>query len=375
MATIASIEKNLVKYSSEGNQAAFLSTLKSVTSSQWALISGNTYNWVMSNLAVGDENGNIQDNVVATMVRDIVSRAGTNIPIASISSGIAGYAGRHNWDALDAVTDYLTPAQKANLHGDYGVAGALEYIVDAAGAGTGSDYAKYAAITRDFMSKLGAQVRNETVNDAIEAFGPGHHNLMAMNAILDYTALSRIEAATKLMVVNHFGSASFKTDGADNVTGTSGTDIIMAMGGNDTVRGGNGGDLLYGNAGNDTLYGDAGHDWLTGGIGADTLTGGTGNDVFFFDNLVGVDKVTDFNKSQDYLDLSGLLDKFDPVTDAICEFVRGVDVVSNGKVVSTSLMVDVDGAEGAAKFVQVASINGDVDIKALYNAGQLLVEV
>ncbi|MCE7888012.1 MAG: type I secretion C-terminal target domain-containing protein [Alphaproteobacteria bacterium PRO2] len=373
MPTIATIEKNLLQYSEAGNRTAFLNTMKSITTAQLPLISASVYTRTLYNLTGGDDDGSIRPDVVATMTRDLMSKAGTYVPIVAVSLGIASYAGGHNWDALDAITDYLTPAQKASLHGDYTLVAALDYIVDAAGAGTGSDYSKFAAITRDFVSKLGAQVQNATIGDAIEAFGPGHHNILAMNAILDYTAVSRIDAGTKAALKNF--AWQLKTDGADTVTGTSAADRISGMGGNDTIRGGGGHDVLFGNAGNDVLYGDAGNDWLVGGIGADRLTGGAGNDVFFFDNLTGVDTITDFNKSQDYIDLSGLLEKFDPVTDVICEFVKTTTVVSNTGVTQTHLSVDVDGAAGAAKFVDVVVINGNVNAKALYDAGHLLVDV
>ena len=88
----------------------------------------------------------------------------------------------------------------------------------------------------------------------------------------------------------------------------------------DTLNGGQGDDILFGNAGADTLNGGAGFDILIGGAGADNLTGGAGNDQFVIlsgdspaviggsgnnGTISGFDVITDFNPSQDKLNLPG----------------------------------------------------------------------
>ena len=63
--------------------------------------------------------------------------------------------------------------------------------------------------------------------------------------------------------------------------------------------------LLDGTAGNDRLTGTAQADLLQDGAGADTLTGGAGADIFVFASDGQTDTVTDFDPSEDRLDLSG----------------------------------------------------------------------
>lgn len=64
-------------------------------------------------------------------------------------------------------------------------------------------------------------------------------------------------------------------------------------------------DVLMGEAGNDTLIGNAGDDLIFAGEGRDTLTGGAGADIFAFDADRIPDLITDFEKGEDKIDLSG----------------------------------------------------------------------
>lgn len=68
-------------------------------------------------------------------------------------------------------------------------------------------------------------------------------------------------------------------NGDDMLTGHSGNDTLQGDAGNDSLWGGGGNDRLLGNAGNDRLYGDGGSDSLDGSTGNDTLSGGSGNDT------------------------------------------------------------------------------------------------
>jgi len=103
--------------------------------------------------------------------------------------------------------------------------------------------------------------------------------------------------------------------GSDQITGTDGKDIIHGNSGNDTLAGGGNNDELDGGLGNDILVGGDGDDMLFGGAGNDTLTGGTGNDTYVWRSgeqgtaaLPAIDHVVGFDKTQDVLDISDLLD-------------------------------------------------------------------
>lgn len=93
--------------------------------------------------------------------------------------------------------------------------------------------------------------------------------------------------------------------GNDYLDGDDGNDTLDGGDGNDRLDGGKGVDTLIGGAGNDKLDGGKDNDTLTGGTGDDTLTGGDGKDTFVFSLGDGKDKVTDFQKSKDIIDLRG----------------------------------------------------------------------
>ena len=103
--------------------------------------------------------------------------------------------------------------------------------------------------------------------------------------------LSAIEAVTG----GNFG---------DRLTGDRGANRLEGMGGND---------LLSGGAGKDSLIGGLGADRLSGGTGADRLSGGAGADIFVFRSAAesgtgrgSQDRITDFVRGADLIDLSGI---------------------------------------------------------------------
>jgi endoglucanase Acf2 len=109
--------------------------------------------------------------------------------------------------------------------------------------------------------------------------------------------------------------------GDDTLNGNDGNDTLHGNSGNDTLNGGDGNDALHGNlghdtlrggAGNDTLYGNEGNDVIDGGLGADLLRGGAGHDTFDFNTLLDstkseTDRITDFTKGDDVIDLSDMV--------------------------------------------------------------------
>ena len=94
--------------------------------------------------------------------------------------------------------------------------------------------------------------------------------------------------------------------GADTLRGGAGDDTLEGQHGDDTLEGGAGDDTLSGGTGNDTLVGGAGDDTLGGGTGDDVLIGGAGSDTFIAElGKPGADTISDFNPSQDTIDLQG----------------------------------------------------------------------
>lgn len=124
----------------------------------------------------------------------------------------------------------------------------------------------------------------------------------------------------------------------------------------ETITGNASSQSLYGNDGDDVIYGLGGDDVLYGGSGIDFLYGGTGADTFVLDDSADIDHVHDFNIGEgDALDLSDLLTGYDPLTDAINDFVS---VTSDGN--DTFVSVDADG--GADNFVDVAILHNVSDL-------------
>lgn len=138
------------------------------------------------------------------------------------------------------------------------------------------------------------------------------------------------------------------SNGNDTLFGGEGDDVLIGGDGTDVFEGGTGNDYIAGGKGNDTLFGQEGSDILTGGAGndilrgvepqqfgegrpdpnapipgageVDILTGCRGKDKFILGDTTSVyyddgqmttagtndyALITDFNKSQDVIELKG----------------------------------------------------------------------
>ncbi|WP_447791238.1 M10 family metallopeptidase C-terminal domain-containing protein [Pseudomonas farris] len=123
------------------------------------------------------------------------------------------------------------------------------------------------------------------------------------NAIIGNTISHTSKGATLI-----YGDGSY-------VSATVPMTTVQGTAGNDTLLGSAASEIFYGGAGNDTINGAAGGDILVGGAGIDKLTGGTGADTFRFaaqsDSYRNAtasfdDTITDFDVTQDKIDLAGL---------------------------------------------------------------------
>ncbi len=120
----------------------------------------------------------------------------------------------------------------------------------------------------------------------------------------------------------------FGNSGQDVLSGNLNDDYLDGQKGQDILIGGDGNDTLMGGLGKDLLTGESGNDILTGvdinainpGIEEiDTLTGGGGSDIFvlgdvnntYYDNLDNdYALITDFNASEDSIQLHGKADDY-----------------------------------------------------------------
>ena len=144
-------------------------------------------------------------------------------------------------------------------------------------------------ITGSNLSTYGVAERNEDGTDR--------------NAIIGNTISHTSNGATLV-----YGDGSY-------VSATVPMTTVQGTAGNDTLLGGAASEIFYGFGGNDTINGGAGGDILVGGAGIDKLTGGTGADTFRFvaqsDSYRNAtasfdDTITDFDVTQDKIDLAGL---------------------------------------------------------------------
>jgi len=144
---------------------------------------------------------------------------------------------------------------------------------------------------------------------------------------------------------------------AESTTDSGGT----RQGGNDTIHGGDGDDIIYGQEGDDIIYGGAGENILSGGSGADT---------FVMEAVKqGIDVIRDFDANEgDVLDISGLLQNYDPVQQAIDDFVFTRDEGGG-----TVLSVDITGSGDASKAVDIVALEGidSIDLQGLVENGNI----
>jgi Ca2+-binding RTX toxin-like protein len=163
--------------------------------------------------------------------------------------------------------------------------------------------------------------------------------------------------------------------GSNNLIGHSGNDIIKGGANYDNINGRNDNDTLIGGAGNDIIRGGNGDDIISGQDGFDRLTGESGADIFVFEKATAfndIDWIEDFDLAElDQIDVSGLLEQYDPQVDDVTNFVQITDDGTD-----SFLSVDVNGT--ANNFIQIAVIKGVLglgDVSQLETNGALITDL
>lgn len=148
----------------------------------------------------------------------------------------------------------------------------------------------------------------------------------------------------------------------ENVQGSKFNDTLKGNSGNNSLDGGAGNDTLNGGGGLDTLKGGAGNDTLDGQLGKDTLTGGGGNDIFKFTVNGPADEITDFNVTNDTIQLENSVFKALTATGVLAadQFKVGAKAADANDFViynkaTGALLYDADG-NGAGAAVQVTTV-------------------
>lgn len=166
----------------------------------------------------------------------------------------------------------------------------------------------------------------QTLNSIIHLEGGAFSSIGIIGKLSDVSASDLAKATTpgELLDQARYNISIAPGSVIENAIGGSGNDYISGNAANNILRGGAGSDILLGADGDDTLF---------GGLGADILSGGDGADHFVFDNLDGVDTVTDFDDGDgDVLEIGNLLSGFDILDDDIADFVRMTETDGHTKV-------------------------------------------
>ena len=144
----------------------------------------------------------------------------------------------------------------------------------------------------------------DSVDDrVIEMAGEGDDRV---ETLVDFTSLGGVETIVSLATLQNVAIVgaddeelivgSRRVAGGDDIQAGGGNDRIFGLTGNDRIDGGAGADRIFGNSGSDIIIGGAGNDRLTGNFSADTFVHNPGDNN---------DRITDFDVTEDLLDLTG----------------------------------------------------------------------
>ncbi|MFK3776577.1 M10 family metallopeptidase C-terminal domain-containing protein [Agrobacterium sp. NPDC089420] len=180
---------------------------------------------------------------------------------------------------------------------------------------TGGVEPKHVSLTRDGDDLVIYSVRDNANAVRIQGqFADGARKVEAVQFSNAYTI-----NLTNLIIGDDGDNNLVGTEGNDGILGLGGNDSILGLGGDDFLDGGAGKDGIFGGGGNDTIHGsgendllvgDDGNDVIIGGTGDDVLVGGQGKDLFVINIEAGKETISDFEKGDDRIDLTGFENRF-----------------------------------------------------------------
>jgi hypothetical protein len=220
--------------------------------------------------------------------------------------------------------------------GDFNGDGFADVLIGAPGGDPGND--SYAGESYVLFGRKPGEAVTRTGTDLSQTihgsdFGDVLSGLGGDDILIGYDGNDRLDGGTGDNILNGgLGNDTY-------VLGSSFTNTIIEDSGNDTITssitrslaaftdienatlvgaaaaslfGDGGNNVLTGNAGKNSLFGEAGNDILSGGLQKDIYNGGSGRDMFDFNskNDAGKgsakDRIIDFTKGQDDIDLRGI---------------------------------------------------------------------
>lgn len=322
-------------------------------------------------------------NVENLTLTEISAINGTGNNLANILIGNAA----HNHLNGGIGNDTLNGAGGAD--GLIGGAGNDSYVIDntsdviAESLNEGTD-----SVSSNVTYTLSANVENLTLTGASLINGTGNNlaNILTGNAMHNHLSggigndtLNGAIGADEL--IGGLGNDSYVVDnGFESITENlnEGTDNVssnvtyalsanvenLALTGASVINGtgNNLANILIGNVSNNILSGGAGNDTLDGSTGTNTLTGGIGNDNFKFTSMGHTDTITDYNVTNDTIQLENAVFMALATTGTLLasQFRVGTQALDANDFIiynnaTGKLLYDADG-EGAIAAIQIAML-------------------
>ncbi|WP_415860942.1 M10 family metallopeptidase C-terminal domain-containing protein [Azotobacter vinelandii] len=169
-------------------------------------------------------------------------------------------------------------------------------------------YDDTAGVSGNFYTTTGTWIEGNTiVGSANSTYGIQERDDGTDYSSLYANSVSNVQnGSVRLYGANSVVSDLPGTGQQATLEGTAGNDTLGGSDAHETLLGLDGNDRLNGGAGNDILDGGAGRDNLTGGAGADLFRVSARTDSYRTDSASFNDLITDFDASQDRIDLSAL---------------------------------------------------------------------